>query len=187
MVEFQEWLLAEERQSIPPYTLRSFERVFEDELERLIQRCRGNPELCRTLESMRDCPVKTARGCTSWTDLALSYLIRHCGYKVDLEDSFAYLMFHLLSRVGEYGQPRRCLFDIDPDREYDLTTGNPLLARFRRFLINDIRSIGSGKIRRLLLNPNRAATTSTTQRHKKGEPQPGRISADDIPAARKFD
>ena len=179
---FKNWLLAEERQSVDPHTLRSFERLFEDELERLILRCQGNPELCRTLESMRACPVKTAKGCTNWTDYALGGLIRHCADKVDLEDAFAYLMFRLLSRVGERGQPRQCLFDMDPDREYDLAIGNPLLARYRTFLLNDIRSIGAGRIRRLMLNPNRAPTVSIRQGREKGDRDQGSIGADEIPA-----
>ena len=179
---FQDWLLAEERQSVDPHTLRSFERIFEDELERLIQRCHGNPALQRTLEPMRDCPVKTAKGCTSWTDYALGALIRHCANKVDLEDAFAYVMFRLLSRVGERGQPRQCLFDMDPNREYDLAIGNPLLARFRTFLINDIRSIGAGKIRRLMLSPTRQPTVSIRSGRNKADQEQGGIGADEIPA-----
>ena len=156
-VAFRDWLWAEERQSVDPYTLQSFERIFDDELDRLIQRCQDNPALQRTLQSMRDCPVRTAKGCTRWTDYALGALIRHCGNTVHLDDAFAYVMFRLLSRVGRRGQPRPCLFDMDPNREYDLAIGNPLLARFRTFLINDVRSI-AGKIRRFMLRPNREPT-----------------------------
>ena len=167
-VAFRDWLWAEERQSVDPYTLQSFERIFDDELDRLIQRCQDNPALQRTLQSMRDCPVRTAKGCTRWTDYALGALIRHCGTTVHLEDAFAYVMFRLLSRVGERGKPRPCLFDMDPDREYDLTIGNPLLARFRRFLINDIRSIAAGKIRRLMLKPNREPIVPIRPGRKEG-------------------
>ena len=180
--DFKDWLLAEERQSVDPHTLRSFERIFEDELERLIQRCQGNPALQRTLEPMRACPVKTASGCTRWTDYALGAIIRHCAEKVHLEDAFAYVMFRLLSRTGERGQPRQCLFDMDPNREYDLNIGNPLLARFRRFLINDVRSIAAGKIRRLMLKPNRMPTISIAPGRKKGKQGPGSIRAEEIPA-----
>ena len=125
---FKTWLWTEERQSVDPHTLQSFERTFKDELERLIQRCQGNPALQQTLEPMRDCPVKTASGCTRWTDYALGALIRHCGNTVHLEDAFAYIMFHLLSRVGEKGQARQCLFDLDPNRAAlsELTGRRPL-------------------------------------------------------------
>ena len=180
-VAFRDWLWTEERQSVDPHTLRSFERIFEDELERLIQRCQGNPAFQRTLETMRSCPVKTASGCTRWTDYALGAIIRHCANTVHLEDAFAYVMFRLLSRTGERGQSRQCLFDMDPNREYDLNIGNPLLARFRRFLINDVRSIAAGKIRRLMLNPKRVPTISIGQGRNKGD-QEGGVRAEEIPA-----
>ena len=181
-VAFRDWLWTEERQNVDPHTLRSFEAVFEDELDRLIQRCKGNPALQRALEPMRGCPVKTTKGCTTWTDYALGALIRHCGDKVHLEDAFAYVMFRLLSRTGERGQARSNLFDMDVAREYDLQIGNPLLARFRRFLINDVRSIASGKIRRLMLKPKRERTVPISQGRSWGDHEPGSIRAEEIPA-----
>ena len=58
--------------------------------------------------------MKTASGCTNWTDYALGAIIRHCANKVHLEDAFAYVMFRLLSRIGERGQPRQVLIRYGP-------------------------------------------------------------------------
>ena len=176
MVAFREWLLQEERQTVDPSVLRQFERTFEAELEQLILRSSNNPPLRQALESMRDCPIRTARGCTTFTDYALGALLRNCENTVSIPDSFAYLMYLLLSRVGEKGQSRSCLFDIDPNREYDCTRGNPMEARLKVFIAHAIRSICGGKISRLLLHPHGPTVTIAP-----GRKNAGQVNADEIP------
>ena len=131
--------------------------------------------------------MKTRSGtCTGWAHYALGALLRHCPGKVDLEDSMNYIMFRMLSRTGERGQRRKCLFDMDTDRDYDLDRGNPLEARYKTFLLNDIRNVCSGRIRRLLANPKRPPTLTITQSRNRADREPGTIGAEEI-AARPSD
>jgi hypothetical protein len=181
MVAFREWLFTEEKQAVDPEVLASYEQACQAELENLIRRT-SNPALKKTLERMRTCPVRTRGGnCTGWTAYALGALLRHCPYKVDLEESLNYLMFRMLSRTGERGESRKCLFDMDTDREYDVDRGCPLEARYKTFLLNDIRSICGGKIRRLLKYPKRPPTVPITQTRRKADRERGTIGADEIP------
>ena len=129
---FRAWLLfTEARQTIDPSVVQSYERAFQDGLEGLIQRSANNVPLRKTLETMRTCPIKTASGCTGWTDYIVGGLLRHCSRTVDLDGSLSYVAFRMLSPVGERGQPRQPLFDMDVNREYDVAVGNPLAARFK--------------------------------------------------------
>lgn len=146
MVAFREWLVVEERQAVDSAVLAGYDHAFDTELEALIQRTH-NPQLRRALEGMRGCPVRTKTGrCTGWADYILGSLLRHCPKKVDLEQGLNYIAFRMLSPVGERGLPRKNLFDFDTERLYDLDRGNPLEARFKTFLINDLRSICGGKV-----------------------------------------
>jgi hypothetical protein len=177
---FREWLLfTEARQTIDPAVVQSYERAFRDGLEGLIQRSANNAPLKKTLETMRQCPIKTASGCTGWTDYIVGGLLRHCSQTVDLDASLSYVAFRMLSPVGERGQPRQPLFDMDPNREYNVDVGNPLAARFKTFLMHDLKSICGGKVRRLMLNPNRVPTV-TIMPSAKGQ-EPGTVSAGEIP------
>jgi hypothetical protein len=181
MVAFREWLLWEERQVVDPAVLAGYDYAFNAELEKLIQRTRNLP-LRRTLEGMRDCPVRTKSGrCTGWADYILGGLLRHCPKKVDPEQGLNHIAFRMLSSVGEGGQPKKNLFDFDTERIYDLERGNPLEARFKTFLINDLRNICAGRIRRITQTQRSPGTVSITPARRRGDEPPGYIPAEQIP------
>ena len=175
-MDFREWFIHEERQAIDPAVVQSYDRAFEAELEKLIQRARNNMPLRQSLEAMRQCPIRTTSGCTGWTDYIVGALLRHCGRTVDLGDSLNYIAFRMLSPVGERGQARRPLFDMDLDREYNVTVGNPLAARFRTFLMHDLRSVCGGKMRCLMASTRPSGTVSIGQRKSDNG-----ATADEIP------
>jgi len=150
MVAFQEWLFAEERSLVDRAVLSSYDRAFQQQLEQLIGRTK-DPELRKAFSDMRECPIKDRSGhCRSWAEFIVSALIRHgCHHHIDLDDALQYIVFRMLSRRGEKGQPSRSIFDFDESRPYDLRIGNPLQAIFRTYLMNDLRSVCSGKVSRL--------------------------------------
>ena len=133
MEAFRQWLIQEERQALDPVVVQSYDRAFQAELEKLIQRARSNGTLRQSLESMRQCPVRTANGCTGWTDYIIGALLRNCPRTVDLDQAVSYIVFRMLGTRGERGEPRKTLFDMDPARPYDTEIGSPLTARFRTF------------------------------------------------------
>ena len=152
--------------------LAGYDRAFNDELERAIQRCAGNRPLQQSLESMRG---------MRWSSYILGSLLRSCPRTASVPDSLNFIAWRMLSPIGERGEPRKALFDLDPQRDYDLSIGNPLLARFRTFLMHDIRSICGGKIRRLLLSPRRPPTLSIMPTRRKAEKKASTVSAEEIP------
>ena len=83
---FAEWLVLVERSLVDPEVLDGYERAFQQGLEGLICRTR-DPELRRTFEGMRSCPVRTTGGgCSRFVDYILGALVRHgCQYEYDLE------------------------------------------------------------------------------------------------------
>ena len=85
----------------------------------------------------------------------------------------------MLSGVGESGQPRRTLFDLDLTFPWDLQRGNPLEARFKIFLRHDLAAICGGKIPRLAYVQRRPGTVSISPSRKT---EPGDVSAEQIPA-----
>ncbi len=176
MVAFREWLIREEKQAIDPAVVQSYDRAFEAELEKLIQRAENNVPLRRSLEAMRQCPVRTASGCTGWTDYIVGGLLRNCPRTVDLDQAVSYVVFRMLGSRGERGEPRKALFDMDPTYPYNTEVGSPLAARFRTFLANDLRSICAGRIRRLKISTRPPGTVSIGQR--KGD---NGATADEIP------
>ena len=48
--------------------------------------------------------------------------------------------------VGERGLPHKRLFDMDQNVSYNLRLGNPLEARFKTFLTNELRNFTMGRI-----------------------------------------
>ena len=121
-----------ERSLVDPAVLDSYERAFQQGLEALIQRTR-DPELRRTFEGMRSCPVRDRGGrCNRFADYILGALVRNgCHHEYDIEDALQRIVFRMLSPVGESGKPRRTIFDFDANQPYDLRLGNPLEVRFK--------------------------------------------------------
>jgi len=180
MVAFAEWLFTEERSLIDKAVLDGYDRAFGLELDKLIQRTK-NPELRKTFADMRECPIKDGSGhCRSWAEYIVSALIRHgCHHRVNLDDALQYIVFRMLARVGERGLPSRSLFDFDESKPFDLRIGNPLQAIFRAYLMNDLRSVCSGKISRLKITNTPPGTVTIGGRTK--DATAGTVSADEIP------
>jgi hypothetical protein len=177
-VDFKTYLLIVERSLVDPAILQSYENEFQRQLDALIQR---SPEpLRQTLVAMKTCPVKDAGGrCSSFTNYIVGCLLRHgCAQRYDPEDSLQYIAMHMLSPTGERGQPRRTLFDLDPNYSWDLQRGNPLEARFKLHLRHDLAAICGGKIPRLAYTQRRPGTVSISQ--GRGQEASG-VQVDQIP------
>jgi hypothetical protein len=144
---FREWLLLVERSLVDPLVLDSYEQAFQHGLEALIQRTQ-DPDLRRTFEEMRRCPVRTTTGgCNRFTDYILGALMRSgCHHEYDVEDALQRIVFRMLSPVGESGRQRKTIFDFDEDRPFDLRLGNPIEVLFKIYLANEIRNILGGRI-----------------------------------------
>jgi hypothetical protein len=144
---FREWLLLVERSLVDPAVLDSYERAFQNGLEALIQRTQ-DPELRRTFEGMRRCPVQGRDGrCSRFVDYVLGALLRNgCHHQYDVEDALQRIVFRMLSPVGESGRQRKTIFDFDEDRPFDLRLGNPIEVLFKVYLANEIRNILGGRI-----------------------------------------
>ncbi len=173
---FREWLLQEERQVIDAAVLQGYENAFQQELQKLINRTR-DPELKQAFEDMRSCPIKDQRGrCHRFIDYILGSLLRWAGHerRFDLEDALQYIVFRMLSRVGERGTRRRSVFDFDETRPYDLRIGNPLQQIFRAYPGNDLRSVLGNKIRRIRTTDRPKGTISIGT-------DPNTVSPDEIP------
>ena len=181
MEAFREWLIEEERQAIDPAVVQSYDRAFQAELEKLIQRAGSNLPLQRSLEAMRQCPVRTASGCAGWTNYIVGALLRNCPRTVDVDQAVNYIIFRMLGPRGERGEPRKTLFDLDTAYPYDTEIGSPLTARFKTFLMNDIRSVCAGKIRRLMAIRRPPGTISIAQGHRQADHAAGTTTADEIP------
>jgi hypothetical protein len=179
MVTFRQWLLIEERQLIDPAVLQSYEREFQHQLDALIQRSPAH--LRPTFAAMKECPIRDSTGrCSSFTNYIVGALVRQgCTNKYDPEESLQRIAFHMLSPIGESGQKRRTLFDIDLTRDWDLERGNPLEARFKTYLHHDLAAICGGNIPRLAYIQRRPGTVSIGPARMT---EPGSIRADQIPA-----
>lgn len=153
-----------------------------DQLEALIQRTK-DPALRQAFENMRFCPVQTGQGrCCRFIDYILGTLIRHgVTQQYDLEDALQRIIFWMLSPVGERGGPKHSLFDFDETRPYDLKIGNPLQAIFRKYLVNAVRTVATGKVPALrrVQYPGRYSINYGRQGN---DPAYGTIAAEEIPA-----
>lgn len=148
MVGFAEWLFQEERSLIDPAVVQGYDRAFQSGLEGLIQRTR-DPVLKATFQKMRECPVRTANGCTSFANYLVGALIRHGIHRnCDPDEALNYLAFRLLSPVGEGGGRKGTVFDFDEGRPY-MVGDNPLEARFKSFVAHDIRTLAGNRLRSL--------------------------------------
>jgi hypothetical protein len=189
-MSFGDWLLEEERSLVDPHVLDGYERLFQQQLEALIQRTR-DPALRQAFENMRFCPVQTGQGrCCRFIDYVLGTLIRHgVTQQYDLEDALQRIVFWMLSPVGERGGPKKSLFDFDESRPYDLKIGNPLQAIFRKYLVNAVRTVAMGKIpalrrvqypNRLSINYGRSGNDPAAYGTVAAEEIPGRVPSYDF-------
>lgn len=142
MVCFRDWFWLQERSLVDPAVVASYERAFQQGLEGLITRTQ-DPALRQAFSAMR------SFGFTNYIVGALARNGVHQQY--DIEDCLQRIVFRMLSPVGERGTGRSSLFDIDLNRTYDLQRGNPLEARFKTFLIHELRNITMGRIPALRL------------------------------------
>ena len=181
MVAFAEWLIQEERQIVDRAVVQGYDRAFQSGLEGLIRRTK-DPVLRTTFEQMRSCPIKTSSGCTGFTDYLLGALIRHnCHRKFDPEQALNYMAFRLLSPVGENGKPKGTLWDFDESRPY-APGDNPLEARFKTFVMHDLRSICGNKIARIRTLDRPKGTVSIMPGRSKDDAQGGvGVGAEQIP------
>lgn len=180
VIGFADWLFLEEQSYFDPAVLDSYEQAFQQQLGLLIARTR-DPELHRTFEDMRRCPVKNRSGrCSRFINYIVGALMRNgCHHQFDLEDSLQRIVFRMLSPVGERGSRKRTIFDFDESRPYDLAVGNPVEVVFKTFLNNDLRSIMG----------NRIAALRKTQRPGVlpiGD-DTGSVSAEEIPGREESD
>jgi hypothetical protein len=177
MWRFAEWLLAEERSLVDSSVLNSYEQVFQQRLEGLIQRTK-NPALRRAFEEMRQCPIKSMDGrCSRFVDYIVAALVKQgCHHQYDIEGSLQRIIFKMLGDKGERGFPHKGLFDFDESRPYNLRLGNPLQPMFKKYLSNEIRAISMGCIPsiRTIQRPGRLSIGQ-------GREDAGMISPDAIP------
>jgi hypothetical protein len=139
MVDFLTFLAETHRGLVPKSVLDSYERAFRQELERLIQRTE-DPKLREKFVEMLDCPVMTKTGCVAFSTYILAALRRaNIADRYDIESALAYVMERMLMGPS--------LFKGFQERDY--VSGNPLQARFMKYLQFAVRNIRSGKIPRL--------------------------------------
>ena len=112
VLTFLDWLLVEtQRQQLPPEVLQSYETVFQQELERVIQRTQ-NPILRVELEDMRRCPIRDSRGnCQGFASYIAGALIRSgIGDQYDLPACLNYVIEKMLLTKSDTGEPKESLF-----------------------------------------------------------------------------
>ena len=188
MERFFAWLfLTEARAHVPHGVLRGYEHAFRQELLRVVRRTQ-NPILRAELEDMLDCPVKDARGnCRSFTNYIVGTLIKngvHARY--DLEAALAYVVEKMLMDKGEHGEPHITVFGGFEERP-DYVEGNPLQARFLKYLQFAVNNIRKGKIPRLADVEHRPqGTVSIAQGRSRGGDPAGGVSPE-IVARRSHD
>jgi hypothetical protein len=173
MVCFAQWLVLQEASLIDPGMLASYERAFQRGLEGLIARTQ-NPEVRQVFESLRQ---------FRFTNYIVGALARHgVQQKYNVEDCVQRICFRMLSPVGERGLPKETLFDLDPNRSYNLAIGNPLQARFCTYLMHELRNILGDRIP-ALRRTQRQATLSIGYSRDQGmvspDEIPGRATSDD--------
>jgi hypothetical protein len=187
MKTFWHWLAAviEEarRPDIPGEVLHGYELAFQDQLRGLIRRTQ-DPRLRAVLTDMLDCPIRDARGnCRSFMDFIVGALIRNgIHHRFDMEAALGYIMEKLLMDKTEKGEPRASLFGGFQERP-GYEGGNPVLARFLKFLEWAINNIRKGKIVRLANVEQRPTGTVSIGLGRKKDADPaGGVSPGDIAA-----
>lgn len=183
MAVFREWLLITEGRNdlVAPGVLQGYEAAFREELHKVVARTR-EPRLRAVLADMLDCPARDARGnCRSFTDLIVGTLLRNGLHRrYDLEACLSYVVEKMLMDTTERGEPRSGLFAGFEERP-DYVAGNPLTARFLKFLEYAVRNIRKGRIPRLANAEKRPQGTVSIGRGrtKEGDVQSG-VAPDEI-------
>ena len=95
--------------------------------------------------------------------------------RYDVEDCLQRICFRMLNPVGERGLPKSTLFDLDQSRPYTFQTGNPLEARFKKFLSNELKNIALGRIPALRRTQRPGSLSIAYGRDQ------GTVSPDEIP------
>jgi hypothetical protein len=171
-VDFKDFILILERTLVDPGVVQSYEREFQRQLDALIQRT-TDPALRNTFASMKS---------FSFTNYIVGSLFHHgCIHRYDPEEALQFIAMNMLSPVGERGQPRKTLFDIDTTYSWNLQQGNPLAARFKLYLRHDLAAICGGKIPRLAYVQRRPGMVSISAGRERDDEEPGSVSADQIP------
>ena len=179
MVAFANWLFLVEREIIDRAVVAGYDHAFSVGLEGLIQRTR-DPVLRAAFERMRNCNIKTSSGCTSFANYIVGALIRHNIHRQsDPEQALNYMAFRMLSPIGETGKKKGTLWDFDESRPY-APGENPLEARFKTFVMNDIRTLSGDRVRRIRNVDRPEGTISITPGRSKDDAQGG-IWAGEIP------
>ncbi len=180
MVAFRAWLFLVEREIIDRAVIAGYDQAFRHGLEELIQRTK-DPVLKATFEKMRNCNIKSSSGsCISFANYLVGAIIRNNIHRhSDPEQALNYMAFRLLSPVGESGKRKGTIWDFDESRPY-VPGDNPLEARFKTFVMNDLRSLCGQRIRRLRNLDRPKGTISITPGRSKDDPQAG-IGAGEIP------
>lgn len=183
-VNFWIWLelLTEARREgqVPQSVLNSYERAFQDEIEKLMARTH-DPAQREAFRRMLDCPVIDRRGqCRRFADYMLGALIRNRIHeRADMQEALAYVVEKMMMPVGSKGEPRVTLFsDFDPNRP---DAPAYLQARFLTWLKFAVDNIRRGKIPRLSTTDPRmsGSVAMLPGRRRKGEPSMG-VSPDEI-------
>jgi hypothetical protein len=167
VLTFLEWALLETRSLVDPGVLNSYERAFHEGLEALIGRT-TDPALRQAFAAMRQ---------FQFANYIVGALVKNgLHQQYDPEDCLQRIVFRMLSPVGERGLSRSSLFDLDLTRPYNLQIGNPLEARFKTYLANELRNISTGRIPALrrTQRPGSLSIGYSSQ-------DPGMVSPDEIP------
>jgi hypothetical protein len=189
MEGFLAWLvLTEAKAHVSPAIIQGYEHAFRQELQRVIRRT-VNPTLRAEFERMLDCPVRDRRGnCKSFTNYIIGALVKngiHARY--DLEAALAYVVEKMLMDKGENGEGRITVFGGFQERP-DYVEGNPLQARFVKYLQFAVNNIRKGKISRLADVEHRPqGTVSIGQGRSRGGDSFGGVSPDQIVARPSHD
>jgi len=183
MITFLEWLIESRSPHIDPGVLQGYENAFRQQLQRVIERTQ-NPALRIEFQKMLNCPVRDNRGnCKSFSDYILGALVKNGIHnRFDIEAAFAYVAEKMLMDTGEHGEPRVTVFGGFQGRP-DYAGGNPLQARFMKYLQFAVNNIRKGKIPRLAnTEPRPQGTVSIEQgRIRAGDNTTG-VSPDEIAA-----
>jgi len=184
MLSFAEWLLAEERQPlVPQEVLAGYEYAFKQALNDLIRKTQ-DPVLRAKFQEMIDCPIRTARGCRSFTNYIMGALLKNGIHNTyDMEAVLGYVFEKMMMQTTDAGLPRNTVFaGFDETRPYNADL-NPLQGRFMKFLQFAINNVRKGKIPRLAQVERRPQGTVSIGQGRLGKGEPGTgVSPDEIAA-----
>lgn len=186
MKTFWDWLVSEARRPyMEPGVLQAYEDAFQQSLRELIQRTQ-HPTLRARLQEMLDCPIRDSRGnCRTFTDYIVSALIKNSIHtQYDMEAALGYVFEKMMMSHTELGEPRATVFSGFEERP-DYVQGNPLQARFLKYLQYAVNNIRKGNIPRLRNVEQRPQGTISIGlgRQREGDPD-GSVSPDEIAARR---